>query len=474
MHPVTNGVVTEAARSLRVIIVGAGFSGTLVAVHLLRQHTSIEIDLVDPSLPGRGLAYSTVYDEHLLNVPAVRMSAFGSEPMHFLDWLRTHGWPSADPGLFAPRKLYGTYLQDVLQTALRSAESNARLRHRMSKAVRLDFNGTSVDVLLRNGERLTGDKVVLALGNPASQDITEPVPGFYSSPWQPGALSGLQPAHTVLLVGSGLTGVDAFLALRSQGHTGTIHMLSRRGKVPQTHASYRPLAEPIALPSGASARELLKAIRRAVTSAQTQNVDWRAVIDSLRPITNNVWRELPLKEQMRVFRHLKTWWDIHRHRMAPEIGAKVQEARKQDQLIVHAGRLRHLHADDSGLQADLLLRTGSSASLHVERVINCTGPNDNYRKIDNPFIRSLLESGYATPGVTGKGLRATAQAEIITADGRHLDWLSVVGPARLGDLLETIAVPELRNQAEAVANRLLSISREPIEVMPELFMAAGI
>lgn len=338
----TNGITQGSTRSLRVIIIGGGFSGTLVAVHLLRQNGSVEIDIVDRRLPGRGLAYSTTCDAHLLNVPAIRMSAFGSEPMHFLQWLQAHGMPLADPGLFAPRKLYGTYIQDLLQTTARSAGPQSKLRHHFTDAVRVGFDGYSVSVFLANGERLQADKLVLALGNPASRGFFQSLPGYFPSPWQPDALSGLDRDKNVLLVGAGLTAVDASLALVSQGHAGQIHILSRRGKLPQVHAPYRPLTGPFLLPDKLTARGLLKAIRAEVKTAQTLGLDWRAVIDSLRPVTNEIWQELTHDEQRRIFRHLKTWWDIHRHRMASEIGAKVQDALVSSQLIVHAGRLQHL------------------------------------------------------------------------------------------------------------------------------------
>jgi uncharacterized NAD(P)/FAD-binding protein YdhS len=154
--------------TLRVAIIGAGFSGTMVAIHLLRQSEAIEIDIVDPRIPGRGLAYSTTCDAHLLNVPAVRMSAFGSEPMHFLDWLHSHGMPAADPGMFAPRKLYGTYIQDLFEETVRSAGPQRKMRHHFTRAVRLSFDGLSVSIFLENGERLSVDRTVLALGNPPS------------------------------------------------------------------------------------------------------------------------------------------------------------------------------------------------------------------------------------------------------------------------------------------------------------------
>ena len=460
--------------TLRVAIVGAGFSGTTVAIHLLRQSEAVEIDLIDTRLPGRGLAYSTTCDAHLLNVPAVRMSAFGSEPMHFLHWLQSHGMPSADPGMFAPRKLYGTYIQDLFEETVRSAPARSKLCHHFTKAVRLKFDGLSVTLFLENGERLSTDRVVLALGNPPSRSVADPLPGYFSSPWQTAAMGELDPSKPVLLVGAGLTAVDAFMALLSQGHAGPIHVVSRRGKLPQSHALYRPLRDCYRVPENPTAKSLLRDIRAEVKRAVAQGNDWRAVVDSIRPVTNEIWRKLSPSEQRRVFRHAKTWWDIHRHRMAPEINGKVQDAIARGQLITHAGRVRDINQSVSGLAADIALRSGERLPLVVARVINCTGPDSDYRSSGDRFVRSLVDAGYARPGRIGRGLATTESGDLVGADGEANDWSLTLGPPRLGDLFETVAVPELRKQAESIANRILSISREPVEVMPELFIAAGI
>ncbi len=460
--------------TLRVAIIGAGFSGTMVAIHLLRQSEAVEIDLIDSRLPGRGLAYSTTCDAHLLNVPAVRMSAFGSEPMHFLHWLQSHGMPSADPGMFVPRKLYGTYIQDLFEETVRSAARRSKLRHHFAKAVRLSFDGLSVSVFLANGERISVDRTVLALGNPPSRSLADPLPGQYSSPWQADALAALDPHKPVLLLGAGLTAVDAFMALLAQGHVGKIYVISRRGKLPQSHAPYRPLPEPYRVPESPTARSLLRDIRKEVNHAVARGSDWRAVIDSLRPVTNEIWSKLSRTEQQRVFRHGKTWWDIHRHRMAPEIGSKVQDALARGQLIVHAGRLQKVTENSSGLDAAIALRSGERLRLHVERIINCTGPDADYRSSEDRLVRSLLDAGHVRPGPIGKGLGTNEGGDLVGADGEDNSWLLTLGPPRVGDLLETIAVPELRKQAEAIANRILSISKEPLEVIPELFIAAGI
>jgi uncharacterized NAD(P)/FAD-binding protein YdhS len=192
-------------------------------------------------------------------------------------------------------------------------------------------------------------------------------------------------------------------------------------------------------------------------------------------VTNDIWRELELREQQRVLRHLKTWWDIHRHRMAPEIGAKIAAARASGQIVVHAGRLRQLDSQlDSRVRATISLRTSQTLTLDIQRVINCTGSNEDYAQTANPLVRSLLASGRIVPNSIGKGLHASEHGELRDVDGATADWLLTLGPPRLGGLFETTAVPELRKQAEALALYLSSVIYDPIEIVPDLYMAAGI
>lgn len=460
--------------SLHVAIVGAGFSGTLVAVHLLRQQRPVQVELIDTRVPGRGLAYSTVWDEHLLNVPAVRMSAFGAEPMNFLEWLHANGKPEAAPDLFAPRKLYGTYLQDVLSKAAQDAAGKSRLTHHFSDAMGASYDGLQAQLLLRNGEKLSVDKIVIASGNAPPRQAAEMDSRYFNSPWEASAFAGLDPDRDVLCIGAGLTAVDAFLALLSQGHRGKIHLVSRRGKLPHAHTHYRPLAEPFVPAIGTGARHLLHAIRHKVREAQQQGSDWRAVVDSLRPITNDLWIGLGPTEQRRVQRHLKTWWDIHRHRMASDIGAKVAAARGTGQLRVYGGRVRKLVQRKDGIRAEIALRTGEPMGLDVQRIINCTGPDEDYSRLRNPFIQSLLNTGRIAPNFIGKGIQADQHGTVIDSDGVKTEWLFAIGPPRLGGLFETTAVPELRKQAEALASYLSAVIFEPVEVPVELYIAAGI
>jgi uncharacterized NAD(P)/FAD-binding protein YdhS len=74
-----------------VLIIGGGFSGTMLVVHLLRNSPCLSVAVVDRgALPGRGIAYSTPHRFHLLNVPAGDMSAWPDAPDDILRWAQTH------------------------------------------------------------------------------------------------------------------------------------------------------------------------------------------------------------------------------------------------------------------------------------------------------------------------------------------------------------------------------------------------
>jgi uncharacterized NAD(P)/FAD-binding protein YdhS len=402
------------------------------------------------------------------------MSAFGSDPAHFLEWLRKNGFPETTPDSFVPRKIFGSYIQDVLQSAVRSASLKHSFRHHGSEAVRLSHDGIEARVLLKNGDRITADRVILATGNPAPRPLEATTERYHNTPWESGALTGLDSNATVLLLGSGLTAVDAFLALDAQKHQGSIYCLSRRGKLSHVHTVYRVLPEPFVPKEIKSARYFLRTLRRRVEEAQRQGYDWRAVVDSLRPITNDLWEYFDSKEKSRVLRHLKTWWDIHRHRMAPQIGAKLETALALGRLRIVAGRLKRITPEKEKIRVDISLRSQAAMTLTVDRLINCTGSEEDYWRSSNPLVRYLLESRRIHCDPIGKGLSTDRHGALIDSRGMPSDWLFTLGPPRVGGLFETTAVPELRIQAEALAHHLVSTPYEPPETPIDYYMAAGI
>lgn len=447
-----------------IIIIGAGFSGTLLAAQLLRLGQT-HVTLVERETDvGLGVAYRTKFGCHLLNVPAAKMSAFPDVPGHFVDWLTGKGHdPNKTPTAFMPRTLYGAYLQEVLATAVLAAPPGSLDRVRDS-ATGIELRDGRVQVRLASGRKLEAARVVLALGNhspgPPSADYDRAFlenPRYLADPWKAGALGAIALDEDVLLVGTGLTMVDVAMALEETGHRGRLFAVSRHGLLPRPHKLADAYPSFIGPDAPTRTRDLLRLIRNRVRLAAEQGIDWRPVFDSLRPHVQTIWQSLDIDERERFLRHARLYWDIHRHRVAPEIHVRIEEMRVMGKLAVAAGRVLAFHPRENGFTAVVRLR-GSRAErpLSVGAVINCTGPQNDYEKLEEPLVKALRERGLCRPHSLRAGLEVGKQGELIDAGGAASDRLFALGALRVGALWETTAVPELRVQAAELARRLMN------------------
>lgn len=450
-----------------VAIVGGGFAGTMVAVHLLRAaQRPLRIVLIErDDMPGRGVAYRDQPECHLLNVRAEAMSAFPAEPDHFLNWLNAACSPCHPVGTteYLPRRLYGAYLESILEQARAGARRGVSLELRSDEVLGLSASDSGAKLRLRSGGSVSAEQVVLALGNPGPADPPASDNGFYASrryqghAWSTPGLLAIGRDERVLLVGSGLTTLDWLAALRQRGHRGSIQVISRRGLMPQLHRPAPPHAlgfDPLALPARVSV--LLKAVRAEIARAEAAGGDWRGVIDALRPSSQRIWQRLDADEKRRFLRHVRPYWEIHRHRAAPKIVETVYALLRTGQLKVAAARLVQFEENADGV--DVLVQARGSESLEtlsVDRVVNCTGPESNYRRLNHPLIRSLRETGLIEADDLGLGLLTDDHGALLTRAGSASAWLHTLGPSRKGQLWETTAVPEIRVQAQALALRLL-------------------
>jgi uncharacterized NAD(P)/FAD-binding protein YdhS len=456
----------------KIAIIGAGFSGTLVATHLLRQARSpLTIYLIErnPRQFSRGIAYGTSLDGHLLNVPASNMSAFPDDPGHFLRWaeqreqsLLNPPWVTEiNPSSFLPRRAYGDYLEWTLDKAERESSRDLRLERRWNEAVEIRVTPWGVDLRLNDGENLQVDQVALALGNFGPADPTVDDPSFYRSaryygdPWAPDVLPDLLQTRSCLFIGSGLTMVDWAISLSQGGYQGLIYSVSRRGLWPQTHRPYSPTdfpPDPDTPPH--SVRTQLHEFRQHLRSS---GCDWRAAIDAFRPFSQQRWASLPPVEQKRFLRHIRPYWDCHRHRIAPRIGQQLQILLESGQLVHQIGRIINYRETESGI--DVLIRPRGQDhidTVRVDAVVNCSGSESNYRKLESPLIRNLLEQGLAYPDPQALGFNVAPSGALIGSDGMVSERLFTLGPPKKGMLWETTAVPEIRGQAAQLATRLLT------------------
>jgi uncharacterized NAD(P)/FAD-binding protein YdhS len=417
--------------------VGGGAAGTLQALHLLKAGAGPVTLIERARQPGRGVAYSTRRPEHLLNVPARRMSAFADDPEHFTRWFAARAGGNAED--YAPRMLYGDYLTELLREA--GVE--------VAAAEAVDVGEGRV--LLANGGTIGADVVILAPGNfkPATPRGIDPEALgalWVDDPWAEGIADGLGRGDVVMLLGTGLTAVDAALTLEATGFAGRIVAMSRRGLAPRAHGPREPLCAPSEdLPPQCVA--MLRGVR-----ARSAAIGWRAAVYELRTVTQDLWGAASLDERRRFLRHLRPWWDVHRHKLAPAVGATIEAMQSAGRLAIAAGRLVYAEAD--GDRAAIRFRARGKEeieTLRVARIVNCTGPEANIARVGEPLLTALLESGRIRADVLKVGIEVDGDCRTIDAEGRASDTLYAIGPVTKGTFWESVAVPDIRDQAERVA-----------------------
>ena len=450
----------------RIAVIGAGFSGTMVAIHL---HTLLppacQVLLCERDRFARGTAYATPFAHHMLNVRATGMSAFPAEPYHFVNWLgaraagRAGEVMTTEAGAFASRRVYGEYLSELLETA-RAAAGARRIALRSCEVVDIERAGAGFRLHFLDGSIERVGAVVLAVGNlPPAPTGT---PGHLANPWSAGATAGLHPDRPVLIVGTGLTMIDLALLMRDAGFAAPIIALSRRGLLPQRHQATTLWPTPVFTDvERRSLVALLGRVRREVREAAARGLDWRCVINSLRPMTADLWCGLPLRERARFMRHLRPFWDVHRHRLAGPIADRIDGMRAQDQLDVRRGRILDMRAGEAGVEVTARLHGGGEPTrFAVQRVIDAM----ELARLDasvNPLAVALMRRGLARIDGLRLGLDVTSTLAVIDASGRAAENFWALGPVVRGALWECTAVPEIRVQAARVAHAVAEAVAEP-------------
>jgi uncharacterized NAD(P)/FAD-binding protein YdhS len=254
----------------------------------------------------------------------------------------------------------------------------------------------------------------------------------------------------VLLLGTGLTMVDVCLSLRARGLRGRITALSRRGLLPHRHDPPHPNVPKRLDRPRPPLSQLVRDVRE-----RGRAIGWQNAVDELRPMTQALWRRLSIEERQRFLRHLRPWWDVHRHRIATSVADVLTEMQASGQLSIIAGKILR-SADKHGRAEVTLRRRGKdeSTAICVDRIINCTGPQGDVLRSDEPLLKNLIADGLLSPDALGIGIDVDAQGRTVRADGGVNDWLYAIGPLTRGAFWEIVAVPDIRAQAWALARQL--------------------
>ena len=432
-----------------IAIVGAGFSGSLLAAQIVRRSAEARVVLIERSgVFGRGLAYSTTCPAHLLNVRSGRMSAFPDEPDHFVVWLRDHRPEFADPQGFAPRMVYGDYVQWILNDA------GERVVRVIGEATTVAEVPGGALVTLADGAAIRADAAVLASGNPPPGDVgargLSENDRYFGDPWRPGALAHIAANDHVLLLGAGLTMIDVVLALEEQGWKGRALALSRRGLLPRPHDAVQQHAMG-RQPEASSLMGMFREVR-----GRMREVGWGQAMDEIRPFNQLAWKNATERERGRFLRHLRPWWDVHRHRTASQVGERIAALVENGRLRVASGRIEVVEPAADGLVVEWRPR-GARATRNegFGWMVNCTGPLADLSRSDDRLLVNLFASGVARVDAASLGLDVMDDCRLQDRDGEPHERLFAMGPPTKGAFWEVVAVPEIRVQAQELAERLV-------------------
>jgi len=461
-------------RSATIAIIGGGFSGTVLAANLLRRPppSPTRIILIERrSCMGCGVAYGPSAYPYLLNVPASRMSATSYAPAQLIEFARRH-LPEASGDSYLPRQLYGEYLQECLRAAEHAAPRHVHLERVHGEVTALQpLQGPGPVVVHIADQKYLADQVVLACGDPspAVKSYATQVCGLSAYVRDPHQAEAVLPSdQTVLLIGSGLTMVDVAVAAAAHNPAVRIIALSRHGLLPASQRSPQDAAvldaklDLCGLLAARSLRQLVAAVRVLAQEVQEQGGDWREAITRTRECVPALWHNLSEADRHRFLRHVRVYWDIHRHRMPPEFAERVGSMRRSGQLQLRAGCIRQLRGENGRIRVSWRVRGGLDLEeFSVDRVVDCSGSDQRLQRTRDLLWQQLIEAGLASPDSAGLGLRTGQYGALVDAAGRSAAQLFYLGPMLRADHWEATAVGELRSRAEALAAALASRELAP-------------
>ncbi|WP_108661769.1 FAD/NAD(P)-binding protein [Acuticoccus kandeliae] len=423
----------------RVVIVGGGAAAAWLVMALLRRGVE-GIDVVEPAAEiGRGLAYATSFPMHLLNVPADKMD-MEVEPgdPRFGDWLARVA-PRSVPHGYAPRGLYG----DFLTAAFRDAIAGRDVRHRRTR-VRAVEPGLSV--VLEEGEPIAARAVVLALGNLPPRRLAPGItdPRIVEDPWAvpPAGRTG----QDVLIAGTGLTAIDAVLAIDAADPAARFTLTAARAFLPPADAIVEAWPEGGAL-VGRSPVEAWRTVSRALRREADPATGWYRVIDGARPHVEPIWRAWTPAQKATFWRHGARHWLHHRHRAAPESMAAIDALMRAGRLSLARGRVSDVRADGDAIEAKV-----GGVARRVDLLVNATGPSLDL--VSHPVLAGLAHAGLVAPDPNRLGIATSGASEVLDGAGRPVAGLYALGALTRGSFFEIVAVPHIRRKAALVADAL--------------------
>lgn len=453
-----------------IAIIGGGFCGTATFIQLIKQtNIPLNLILVNKENPtAKGIAFSSYNNKHVLNVPAAKMSALPDDPDNFINWIKSKSEykefiDDELGGKFLPRIIYGHYLEELLNETIKNISENVSLQIINDEATDIIPAESGAKVILKQNESFIADKIVLALGNFTPDNPNIKNNSFYKSkryfqnPWAKETIAALKDNEDILIIGTGLTMVDNVLSLLDAGFKGKIYAVSTNGYFPLSHKKHKPytdILEELHPPYEIS--NLFRIFRKHIKYVLSHGITGEAVVDTVRPKTQEIWLSLSLDDKIKFMAHIRHLWGVARHRLPKEIFDKMQDLIREGKIEIIGGRLIDMIESPENVRVILKERSSQKLrELFVQRVINCTGPKSDLDKIDEPLVVNLLRRGMICTDEMRLGMNALPDGTVIQKDHSLSPFLFTIGSMLKGILWESTAVPELRGQAKSLAGELI-------------------
>jgi uncharacterized NAD(P)/FAD-binding protein YdhS len=437
-----------------IAIIGDGYAAAVMAVHLLRKGLpGNSIALIGPRVPGKGNAFTCASSFFRLNVREDLPTIFSEDPLHFARWAQDHlNDPEAktDAGYFYRRRDFGNYVVQLLS----DTEGATEVQHVLAKVTQLRQEGGHWAIATDDGSQLSAKQVIIATGNappvwPCAVNSSDQSSGrMVENPWPGDYLERIQADDHVMLLGGGLTALDAINALVGQGHRGMVSVISPRAMFPPVQAPWKRCNQP-QMPRNLSPGRLVRFMRDYLPKVSADSPEWQNTWEELRPHLNEVWQQFSAQERRSLLKRLGWIWSLYRFRASPQTIAAYKHLQARNQVQFALGRAKHItHSEEK-----IRVRMSSGAELVGDRIINCTGIGSD------PLTSELIASGIAAPDALLQSIAVDTHLRVMNSDHQPHINLWMIGPATMGSLGDVVASSAIAKQAEQLADQIAKQER---------------
>lgn len=457
----------------KVGIIGFGFTGTMLASHLIdKSDFPFELIIVDKLENFNvGVAFKTYSNEHILNVVAGKMSAYKDDPSHFVKWLGETRWIEAEgidiKDRFLSRNVYGKYIQSIWEKSENEAiVKNIKIKtfHDLVDSFDLEKDG-STTIFLKQGEIISVDYCIIATGNNSPLNLEIGNASFYrnenyfQNPWNKEVVENLRDDHPVLIIGNGLSMIDTLLGLLEKQYKGKIISISPNGNglrfIPNIPNDSEYLELTNELDSEIDLLSVIKLLKKHFLKNSDSEITKRLIIDSLRPHAKRIWRGFNNRDKQIFLRYFKSIWNYLRHRVPLDVYRKINQLHDEKRLEIKSGKILDFIENDSFIEVKYFdKKNGKEETINVSRVINCTGPGADFMKYEENILKKAKEKGYLSQDDLKLGIKTNIENYRII-NSFEANNLFTLGINLKGEIFESTAVAELRAQAEQCANEIV-------------------